>query len=367
MWKDFLALTKNEQRGMVVLTSLILILLIVRLIMPVLHINTGEIYYIVDTLSFVSDGSDNDTLLKQAFISDDDLLNFDPNTVTMAQLQSLGLNNRIASNWQRYIESGGSFKNPEDVKKIYGMTDELYLRIKPFMKNPLSIVEASGDHNVQHHPLKKSGSSIIDLNSVDSAILLDLHWSRAMIDSVFEWRKLYYLSDVYTDIQLVKWDLDSLNIFKDHKLSEGLSLKRNTSLKIEINMAGADEWQMLYGIGPILSERIVKYRKALGGFVTTDQLAEVYGISQEVFKDMHNFLYCEDTQVETININSASVSRLRSHPYLDFYEALAIVENRNTKGLYDEVEDVRKVLFLEDDKWNLLKHYLCIEDKSEFE
>ncbi len=363
MWKDFLALTKNEQRGMVVLTTLILILLIVRLIMPVLHSNNGEICYIVDTLSFVAGESDTETLLKQALIEDDDLLNFDPNTVTMAQLQSLGLNNRIASNWQRYIESGGSFKNPEDVKKIYGMTDELYLKIKPYMKNPLSDVEDSIDHDFKHYSLKKSASSIIDLNNVDSAILSGLLWSRDMIDSVFEWRKLYYLPDVYTDIQLKNWNLDSLNIFKDHNLSQGLNSKRKTSLKIEINMAGADEWQMLYGIGPVLSERIVKYRKALGGFVTTNQLAEVYGISQEVFKDMHNFLYCEGMQVETININSASVSRLRSHPYLDFYEALAIVESRKTKGKYNKVEDVRNVLSLEDDKWNLLKHYLSIEDK----
>ena len=35
---------------------------------------------------------------------------------------------------------------------------------------------------------------------------------------------------------------------------------------IDVNRADAQEWQQLYGIGPVLSGRIVKFRDLLGGF-----------------------------------------------------------------------------------------------------
>ena len=35
----------------------------------------------------------------------------------------------------------------------------------------------------------------------------------------------------------------------------------------------------IHGIGPVLSKRLVKYRKLLGGFNSIDQLKEVYGLS----------------------------------------------------------------------------------------
>ncbi|MEM9858315.1 MAG: helix-hairpin-helix domain-containing protein, partial [Bacteroidota bacterium] len=47
--------------------------------------------------------------------------------------------------------------------------------------------------------------------------------------------------------------------------------------RFDINEADTTQLKQLKGIGSVFSRRILKYRKLLGGFVTSDQLSEVYG------------------------------------------------------------------------------------------
>lgn len=49
---------------------------------------------------------------------------------------------------------------------------------------------------------------------------------------------------------------------------------------VEINTADSAMFEHLRGIGPTLAKRIVAYRSALGGFVSVNQIAEVWGLSQ---------------------------------------------------------------------------------------
>ena len=50
----------------------------------------------------------------------------------------------------------------------------------------------------------------------------------------------------------------------------------------DLNTASAEDLQRVRGIGPTLSERIVKFRTRLGGFSENDQLKEVYGLTEEI-------------------------------------------------------------------------------------
>ena len=51
---------------------------------------------------------------------------------------------------------------------------------------------------------------------------------------------------------------------------------------MKINAADTTGFKSLKGIGSYYSSKIVKYRKALGGFTSVEQLKEVYGILPEV-------------------------------------------------------------------------------------
>ena len=61
----------------------------------------------------------------------------------------------------------------------------------------------------------------------------------------------------------------------------GKSVKRNGP--IMINRASAKEFESLNGIGPVLAERIVSYRKTNGPFSAIEDLLKVQGIGQNTF------------------------------------------------------------------------------------
>ena len=50
---------------------------------------------------------------------------------------------------------------------------------------------------------------------------------------------------------------------------------------MDINHATAAEWKRLPGWGEVLSQRTVKFREALGGFVSIEQLKLVYGLDPD--------------------------------------------------------------------------------------
>jgi competence protein ComEA len=52
---------------------------------------------------------------------------------------------------------------------------------------------------------------------------------------------------------------------------------------ININTAGQEELESLPGIGPVLAQRIIKYRNAYGLFQTIEDINVIYGLSPETY------------------------------------------------------------------------------------
>ncbi len=58
---------------------------------------------------------------------------FNPNQVTEKELLQMGVPARLAKNWCRYLEKGGRFRTPQDVRKLYGMSDRYMDVLLPSM------------------------------------------------------------------------------------------------------------------------------------------------------------------------------------------------------------------------------------------
>lgn len=71
--------------------------------------------------------------------------------------------------------------------------------------------------------------------------------------------------------------------------------RKRPSVRVDLNAADSTELQKVSGIGPVLSKRIVKYRKLIGGFTDKSQLKKVYGLSPENYDRIAGQVYVDTT------------------------------------------------------------------------
>ncbi|MQY79549.1 MAG: hypothetical protein GH151_10205 [Bacteroidetes bacterium] len=130
---------------------------------------------------------------------------------------------------------------------------------------------------------------------------------------------------------------------------------------IEINSADTADLMSLWGVGPVFARRIIKYRDLLGGFVSKDQLLEVYGFKQETLKRISPVIDVDSVLIIKININEATYRELIRHPYLNEYQVRAILNYRKLKGRYTEVKELTENKLLPQDTFLRVRSYLCVE------
>lgn len=58
---------------------------------------------------------------------------FDPNVADSSTLVHLGFKPWQAKNMLKYRAAGGRYRKPEDLKRLYGMTDSMYLALVPYI------------------------------------------------------------------------------------------------------------------------------------------------------------------------------------------------------------------------------------------
>ena len=86
-------------------------------------------------------------------------------------------------------------------------------------------------------------------------------------------------------------------------------------LPMDLNAAIPSELETLPGIGPVLAERSIKFRDALGGFTSLDQLTECYGLTSETLEKIKPRLALVKSPT-FISISQLGTTDF-SHPYLD--------------------------------------------------
>ncbi len=63
---------------------------------------------------------------------------------------------------------------------------------------------------------------------------------------------------------------------------------------VDVNTAGHEELQLLPGIGPVLAERILDYRKRYGPLSSVDELQRIRGIGPKTIQKFSYYLEFED-------------------------------------------------------------------------
>ncbi len=123
--------------------------------------------------------------------------------------------------------------------------------------------------------------------------------------------------------------------------------ERKVAATFDLNMADTARLKRIYGIGNALSQRIVKFRDRLGGFISGQQLYEVYGLDSVVVKRLLEVSYIADGfQPRKFNVNTIDEHDLSAHPYVSGSIARAIVAYRFQHGSFRTMNDLRSIPIL---------------------
>jgi len=130
---------------------------------------------------------------------------------------------------------------------------------------------------------------------------------------------------------------------------------------VDINMATAQQLMELPGMDHLIPYRVIKFRDKLGGFLRVEQVKETYGMSDSVYQSILPYLKIESTTIKKINLNSTNGYELNMHPYINRDISQAIIIYRTQHGVYQKVEDIRKIVFITEKMYQKIAPYLTVE------
>jgi competence ComEA-like helix-hairpin-helix protein len=155
----------------------------------------------------------------------------------------------------------------------------------------------------------------------------------------------------------------SANTHSKASLKEDSESTSMRALPIDLNTCDSLSLLSVYGIGPKLSSRIIRYRNRLGGFVSMHQLTEVYGLDTIVLQELRKRTFIEENFVpKKINLNTASEKELLQLPYIKSALARAITTYRFQHGAYNSVDALLKIERIDNPTFEKIKPYLTVTD-----
>jgi len=173
-------------------------------------------------------------------------------------------------------------------------------------------------------------------------------------------KKLYGMSEpLYSNISKY------LYVEKAEEIQRKTFLKENRVFRcktIDINEADSAQWESLYGIGPYLAKRIITFRESLCGFVSVEQVKETYGLRDSVFQSIKPCLTIEKNLKPCISINYTNQEGLSKHPYVRYKLARAICLYRENNGLFQHIEDLKKLPNVNDSIYIKLLPYITVNN-----
>ena len=232
-----------------------------------------------------------------------------------------------------------------DIDSLKQIKRDYIPKIYPF--NPNFITDFKG---------YKLGMSVAEIDR-----LLNFRKTNKYVNSAQDFQKVTKVSDSLLNTMSPYFKFpDWVNNKKEYKSNYVLFEKKKVKIIIlDINLATKEDLIKVYGIGPALSDRILKLKDLLGGFVSMEQMSDVWGLSPEVIENLNkNFKVAVLPKVRKVDINNASIKELMLFPYFKYALAKAIVTYRSMNGDFKENADLIKINGFPNDKINIIGLYL---------
>lgn len=233
---------------------------------------------------------------------------FDPNTTERKEWLALGLSDRQVDGLERYMAKGGRFRTKKDLGRMYSIRPDQFARLAPFILLPDSLPAGGAQRR------EARGTTVPSMAVVAPA-------------------------------------------------AAPTSVARPMIHRPEVNTADSATLVAVRGIGPSFARGIIKYRDMLGGFVSLDQLAEVYVLRDkpDAVERLRSALDLDLAAVRRIPLNTCTVEELAGHPYVRWKIARPLIAYREQHGPFADVAAIKGCHVVTDSLYARLAAYLTVD------
>lgn len=222
----------------------------------------------------------------------------------------------------------------------------------------VALLNSGNSNNLSEDKIANPVLFKFDPNNLPAEKWLQLGLSEKQINTIKNYEakggRFYKKQDVQKIYAITADDYKRLALYID--IPEGYAAKAN--IIIELNSADSAKLTRINGIGPAFAQRILEYRKRLGGFLTKDQLKEVYGIDDEKYNQIRDQVNINPARITKLKINEIDFEGLRRFPYLTNKQTNAIIQYRTQHGNYKSIADMRSIVILNDDILRKIEPYI---------
>ena len=147
---------------------------------------------------------------------------------------------------------------------------------------------------------------------------------------------------------------------KDVRYGQKAFVQKEKIVPLDINKATQEDLIKIYGIGEVISLRILRLKESLGGFVSMEQMKDVWGLSAEVIDKLNaHYRVSGFPDIKKIDINNASVKEISQFPYFRYALAKQIVTYRSMNGDFNNIEDLTKIKDFPVENVKIIELYLA--------
>lgn len=381
---DHLKFSKTERNGIMVFTVILFLLLFIPWIaLPYFtqaeKLDPVKLEQLIASTKKAQDEK-NQSFKSESKSSQSEPFPFDPNTASAEVFKKLGLSSKTIGTIMKYRKKGGFFKTKEDFKKVYTLKDAEYLKLSSFIDIPASYkkFKEKETKEIEYFSFDPNTASKESLNKLGLQprvvqTLINFRSKGGKFYKKEDLKKIYGLSEEnYAQLaphiniaplpSKTKEQANFPESDKDLPKKKQAYIKENKPVEIvsvAVNSADEMAFQKIRGIGPAFSQRIIKFRKALGGFHSIEQIGETYGLPDSTFQSIKSQLILDDKEINQLDINQASKEVLQKHPYINFKEAKAITLYRE-KHPFESLEDLQKLPQIKGDRLKKMMPYLVV-------
>ena len=176
----------------------------------------------------------------------------------------------------------------------------------------------------------------------------------ARVYGIYPWQYQMLRPYIVIGEAYLKKAKDSLR-FKRSKEDSIKFFKYPEGTVVSLSTADTTELAKIPGVGSGIAKSIVHLRQKLGGFYSVNQLQELPYCPASLNK----WFRITELPEHTLNLNKLTLAGLMRHPYINFYQAKAIIEHRKKYGALKGMQQLKLYNEFTPVDFERLSHYVC--------